>query len=163
MGRQKKIKDMLLGLKCEHEFDFISMNDTSTNPLIVNKDDTTTLDDDDDFLGVLDRLVNADINIIICPAYCPYPSKFTALMEKLLSVSFLNPNKPLKGKRTAIFNYASTKIVDDKPIKLLYQKYLMDEYSFTDISYDYINNEKDANEKYSCDIVEYVKDVVQSL
>jgi hypothetical protein len=36
----------------------------------------------------------------------------------------------------------------------------MDEYSFADISYEYINNETAPNEKYDCDIVEYVKDVI---
>jgi multimeric flavodoxin WrbA len=159
-GKTKIIKDMLQNLASEHEYDFISMSDVDIKPLTVNNDDTTCLDAGDDFYNVLDRLVNADINMIICPAYCPYPSKFTALMEKLLAVSYKNENKPLKGKRTAVFYYASTKILDEKPLKLLYQKYLMDDYSFFDISYDYINNEPTPNEKYNNDIVEYIKDMV---
>jgi hypothetical protein len=38
----------------------------------------------------------------------------------------------------------------------------MDNYSFTDINYDYINNERNPNEKYQ-NVIEYIEAVIRSI
>jgi hypothetical protein len=88
-------------------------------------------------------------------------------MERLLSISYFpyeydKRKRPLLGKATGIICYGSSKIEDEKQLKLLFQKYLMDSYSFTEISYKYINDIEKPNEKYS-DVVEYVEDVITNL
>ena len=118
---------------------------------------------DDKFNDILDSLIKADVIMIITPVYTPIPSRLAALFEKLLNISFLNPQKLLKDKRTAIVNYCSSKICDETEKKMLFQKYLMDDYSFVKVDYDYINNEANLNEKYNNNVVEYVKDIVLNL
>lgn len=118
----------------------------------------------DDFAEVLNRLANADMNLIVVPVYTPYPSKFVALMEKLLSVSYRVEGRPLKNKPTAIFYYCSVKIVDEMPIKYLWRQYLMDSGYYTPPTpnYPFLNegNCDELNEKYNRDITACIKDFV---
>ena len=68
----------------------------------------------------------------------------------------------MKNKKAAIFCYGSNQIEDEKQLKLLFQKYFMDKYSFTEISYDYFNNEENPNSTYSS-INEYVLKTIQKI
>lgn len=91
----------------------------------------------------------------------------TALFERLTSVLFFTgrigkPENPLLNKKAAVVNYCSNKICDETQIKLIFQKFLMGGYSFTEVNYNFINNCPDPNEKYG-DVCEYVKDIVMSL
>lgn len=160
-GKHEEIKQMILSLPLSHEYDFIEMSSVDIKPCFQCHDCTDSKKcDKDDFPQVLHRLANADVNVIVVPVYTPYPSKFVALMEKLLGASYLKSDKPLRGKKTAIVHYCSSKICDETPIKLLWQKYLMDDYRFDIPNYDFINQEQNPNEKYNRDIIQYVKDIV---
>ena len=155
-GKNKEIENALINAKFDHEFDFIKLAENNIVPTMVSVRET------DDFDNVLNRLIRADFLLFAVPAYCPYPAKFVALMERLLDVSYQNPAKPLKGKKVAIVYYCSVKICDETPIKLLFQKYLMDDYSFDVINYNkYVNNEPNPNEKYNNDITEYILDIIR--
>lgn len=164
-GKNQEIEEMLMKLPVLHKYDFIRMAETYIEPCSVCNgcEKIKRCIKDDNFNNVLDRFIKADVIMIITPVYAPIPSKLAALFEKLLSVSFLNPEKPLKGKKTAIVNYCSSKICDETEIKMHFQKYLMDDYGFSKVDYDYINNEANPNEKYSRDVVEYVKNIVLNL
>jgi multimeric flavodoxin WrbA len=121
----------------------------------------------DMFQDILHRLKSAEAILVITPIYSPYPSRLTALMERLLSVSYFphvigKLERPLKGKKTGIICYGSSKIEDDKQLKLLFQKYLMDDYSFTEVNYPYLNAVAEPNTVYP-GVVEYVEDVIRQL
>jgi multimeric flavodoxin WrbA len=121
----------------------------------------------DNFEYVFMKMKKADAILLITPIYSPYPSRLTALMERLLSISFFGNmigkyERPLKNKKVGIICYGSTKIEDDKQLKLLFQKYLMDNYSFTEVNYRYINNEINPNEKYKS-VCDYVEDVINKI
>jgi multimeric flavodoxin WrbA len=171
-GTNNVIEERLRRLDSCCEYDFIRMaelkiegctacaNCSGTGQCIIDSSD-------DDFENVLTRLIKADVILIVTPIYSPYPSRLTALMERLLSISYFpyeydKRKRPLLGKATGIICYGSSKIEDEKQLKLLFQKYLMDSYSFTEISYKYINDIEKPNEKYS-DVVEYVEDVITNL
>ena len=75
-----------------------------------------------------------------------------------------NSNIPLLGKKTAIVYYCSTKICDERPLKTLFQKYLMNDYLFDIPNYEnYINNEINCNEKYDNDVTKYVLDILKKI
>lgn len=165
-GKHEEIKQMLLSLSLPHEYDFIEMADCEIThckqdcPGCVIKSEGRCLFGDD-FEKIQTRLVSADMNLIVVPAYCPYPSKFTALMEKLLNSCYLTENKPLKNKPTSIFYYCSSKIVDDTGLKILWQKYLMDEgYSFSEPNYPFLNQrfDEELNERFDRDITKYIRE-----
>jgi multimeric flavodoxin WrbA len=123
--------------------------------------------DSDKFEDVYHRLISSDAILIITPVYSVIPSRLTALFERLTSVLFSTgllgkPENPLCGKKVAVVNYCSNKICDETQIKLIFQKFLMSEYSYTDVNYNYINNCSNPNEKYG-DVSEYVKDIVSNL
>ncbi len=156
-GKNLEIENAIIKSNFNHEFDFIKL---------AEKNITPTLTDfaNDDFDDILARMINSDVILLIVPAYCPYPAKFVALMERLLDVSYLVENKPLENKFIGIFYYCSVKILDETPIKLLFQKYLMNNYSFDEINYDkFANAEATPNEKYHNNITEYVLDVIKKL
>lgn len=165
LGKSKEIEEMLIGLPSLHEYDFIRMSEIDIQSCSVcngcEKIKRCVMNDE--FNNILHRLIKAEIIMIITPVYTPIPSRLAALFEKLLSISFLNTEKPLKGKKTAIVYYCSTKICDETEIKMLFQKYLMDDYGFVKVDYNYINNESNPNEKYNNNVVEYVKDIVMNL
>lgn len=168
-GTNKEIEEALRNLPVAHEFDFIRMAETSILPCrVCGKCEKTwhcviSEDENDMFENVLHRLSAADAVMIITPVYTPIPSKLAALFERLMGVSFLNPDKPLKGKKTAIVSYCSSKICDEKEIKMLFQKYLMDDYGFSKVDFEYLNNEPNPNQKYNRSVVEYVKDIVLNM
>lgn len=169
-GKNKEIEDMLTNLKFDHELDIIRMADIkiegcSSCYKCANEKECII---QDDFSSILNRLINADIIFIITPVYSAIPSKLTALFERLTSLLFatelMNTERnPLYGKGAAIFNYCSCGIVDETPIKLIFQKFLMKEYSFFEVNYMFINNCPNADEKYNHNVCEYIKDVVLSL
>jgi hypothetical protein len=70
--------------------------------------------------------------------------------------------KPLLNKKTGIFCYGSEKIEDDKQLKILFQKCLMNKYSFFEVDYDYINDDKEPNKNYK-NINEYVINTIKSI
>ena len=154
----------------EHKFDFIKMSETKIEGCVsceqCGKTGKCILPENpnDKFQNVLIRLVNADVILVISPIYSPYPSRLVALMERLLSISYFGftigkIERPLKNKQVAIICYGSSKIEDEKQMKLLFQKYLMDEYSFTEINYKYINRIDNPNDKYA-NVCEYVDNVL---
>lgn len=167
-GKHEEIKQMLRSLDTPHKFEFIELADYKLLPCLVDckgcviKTEHRCLYDDTG--KIQSRLQSADINFIVVPQYYPYPSKFVALMEKLLGSCFRQENRPLKEKPTAIFRYCSCKILDDSELKILWQQFLMDRgYDFYKPSYPFINKESDPDQKYDSDIVAYVKDVALSL
>jgi len=121
----------------------------------------------DMFEYIFSKMKISDIILIITPIYSPYPSRLVALMERLLSISFFGyiigkHERPLKNKKVGIICYGNNKIEDEKQLKLLFQKYLMDNYSFTEINYEYINNEINPNAKYK-NVYEYVEDILNKI
>jgi multimeric flavodoxin WrbA len=157
-GKNKEIETAIKNLDLSHVFDFIRLAEMNISPTL------TPYYENDMFDNILARMVSADVVLLVIPVYCPYPAKFVAFMERLLDVSYLNPNKPLLGKKTAIVHYCSTKICDEKPLKTLFQKYLMNEYRFDIPNYEgYINNEINPNEKYDNDVTKYVLDILKNL
>ena len=164
-GKHGEIKEMLQSLDTPHQFEFIELADYQLTPCLVSCKDCAAKKERrclyDESGEILLLLQEADINFIIVPQYYPYPSKFAALMEKLLAFSYRVENRPLKGKPTAIFRYCSCKILYESELKILWQQFLMDEgFSFEKPNYPYLNQEDDANAKYNQDIVAYVRDVV---
>ena len=158
IGRNNEIEVAIKQAAFNHDFDFIRLAKTNITPTL------TETEADDSFDDILKRLKFADVLFLIIPVYCPYPSKFVAFMERLLDVSYQNSNKPLKGKPVAIFYYCSNKICDETPLKVLFQKYLMDDYRFDISNYEkYLNAEINPNEKYNHNITEYILDVIKSL
>ena len=167
-GTHGEIEKMLTSLNLGHEFDFIRMAETRIEGCTACQQCVTgrcalPATDDDHFHAVFDRLLGADVILVITPVYAPIPSRLTALMERLLSISFYSHvfgklERPLKGKKTAIVCYDSGKISDETQIKMIFQRYLMDDYSFTQVDYEYINTVQNPNEKYQ-NVVEYVKDI----
>ncbi len=157
-GKNREIENAIKESTINHEFDFIKLAEFNITPT------KNPVSEDDGFDEILGRLINADLLFLVIPTYCPYPAKFIALLERLLDVSYQNPNKPLKGKAVAIVYYCSVKICDETPIKILFQKYLMDDYKFDVLNYDkYINNESNPNEKYDNDVTKYVMDILNNL
>jgi len=157
----------------EHKFDFIRMSETKIEGCVAceqcGKTGKCILPENatDKFQNVLERLINADAIFLISPIYSPYPSRLVALMERLLSISYFGYSigkieRPLKNKRVGIICYGFSKIEDEKQMKLLFQKYLMDEYSFTEVNYKYINRIDNPNAKYK-NVCEYVDDVIGNI
>jgi len=66
----------------------------------------------------------------------------------------------LNEKRAAAICCGSAKIEDDTQLKFLFQKYLMDGYSFTEIPYPFFNDAPDPNAGYA-DVVEYAKNLLK--
>ena len=170
-GKHEEILQMLVSLNLPYEYDFIELADCEIThckqgcPGCVIKTERRCLDGDDT-AQIQSRLMSADINMIIVPLYYSYPSKFTALMEKLLSACFRTANRPLKDKPTAIFHYCSCKITDESRLKILWQQFLMDEgYSFTEVNYPFLNGSfsEALNVKHNNDITEYIKSFMLEL
>lgn len=172
-GNSNIIEKRLLNYSHLFEFDFIRMSElkiegcvacakcAQTGKCILPSTPT------DMFEVVFSKLKNADVILVITPIYSPYPSRLTALMERLLSISYFSHElggmeRPLINKKTGIICYGSSKIEDDTQLKLLFQKYLMDNYSFTDITYDYLNDVKNPNSIYN-NVVDYVEDIVKHI
>jgi multimeric flavodoxin WrbA len=170
-GKHEEIKQMILSLKIPHEFDFIELADYDITHCkqdcsgCVIKTEHRCLHDSDTEI-IIHKLINADINLVVVPLYFPYPSKFTALMEKLLNACYRTENRPLKDKPTALFLYCSVKIVDETGLKILWQQYLMDDgYSFCEVVYPYLNSnfQDELNKKYNNDITIYIKELLMNL
>ena len=169
-GKNKEIEDMLTSLPLGHEIDFIRMADVNIKGCDscykCGEDSMCTIKDD--FATILAKLSDADAIFIITPVYASIPSKLTALFERLTSLLFttklMNTTRnPLYGKQSAVFCYCSSGIVDETGIKVILQKFLMTGYSFHDVNYKFINECPNANEKYDCNICDYVKDVIVSM
>jgi multimeric flavodoxin WrbA len=157
-GKNQEIINAIQSLDSTHIFDFIRLAEMNISPTM------TPLYENDMFENILTRMVSADVILLIIPVYCPYPAKFISLMERLMDVSYLNTNKPLLGKKTGIVYYCSTKICDERPLKILFQKFLMNDYSFDIPNYDnYINDEGNPNEKYGKDVTKYVLDILKHI
>jgi multimeric flavodoxin WrbA len=172
-GTHSKIEDMIDGLNIPHEFDFIKMSEIKIEGCVDCKECSRTgvcilpSGKNDMFHNVFDRLKNADVILIVTPVYAPIPSRLVAMFERLLSVSYYSNEigkleRPLKNKKTAIVSYDSGKIGDETPIKIIFQKFLMDNYDFFNVNYNYINIEINPNEKY-LNVIEYVKHIVLNL
>lgn len=171
-GTSSEIEKIILR-HTKHTYDFIRMSESNiTACLACEKCGITgkcvlSNKNNDMFENILYRIISSDIFLVITPIYSPYPSRLTAFMERLLSISFFGYTynkieRPLKGKKTGIICYGSNKIEDETQLKMLFQKYLMDNYSFTNIDYDYLNNEPNPNEKYP-NVINYVEAVIQTL
>jgi multimeric flavodoxin WrbA len=172
-GTCDQIEIEIKKLTTKNKYNFIKMSDVKIEACIActqcSKTGQCVLppNSNDMFQNILERLKIADTILVITPIYSPYPSKLVALMERLLSVSYFGYEfgkieRPLKNKKAAIFCYGSTKIEDEKQLKLLFQKYFMDKYSFTEVSYNYLNNENNPNSNYSS-INEYVIKTIQKI
>lgn len=65
----------------------------------------------DDFAAIYERLLAADLVVIVAPHYAPVPAKLCALFERVESISFLAwhndlPHQfPLKGKPYAVIGH----------------------------------------------------------
>jgi multimeric flavodoxin WrbA len=170
-GKHEEIRKMIDSIDVPFEFDFIELADYNIShckqdciSCVIKTEHRCLLDNDTE--TIMKKLTCADINMIIVPIYFPYPSKFIALMEKLLNSCYRIENRPLKDKPTALFLYCSVKIVDESQLKILWQQYLMDGgYSFTKVNYPYLNEtfHDRLNAKYNDNITEYIKDFLLNL
>jgi multimeric flavodoxin WrbA len=172
-GAATRIEGEIRDLDLGHDFDFIRMSESRIQGCIAceacAKTGACVLPEnrDDMFRSILKRCVESEAVIVVTPLYSPYPSRLTAFMERLLSVSFFGylenkRRRPLLGKKAAVICYGSAKIEDETQLKILFQKYLMDDYGFFEVNYDYLNKVDDPNAKYGS-VDEYVLDVVKSL
>jgi multimeric flavodoxin WrbA len=172
-GRSHEIENDIKSLNINHHFDFIRMAEMNIQGCIACEKCSDTgscilsKNENDDFNKILQTCITNDILLIITPIYSPYPSRLTAFMERLLSISFFpymknEAVKPLLTKPTGIFCYGSAKIEDDKQLKILFQKCLMNKYSFYEVDYDYINNDKEPNKNYK-NVNEYVIKTIKSI
>jgi multimeric flavodoxin WrbA len=171
-GANQEIESMLKDIHSIHQFDFIHMADHEVKGCVschlCAKSGRCVLpeSDADHFQEIFDKLITAGAIFIITPVYALIPSRLTALFERLTSVLYdtgrMNTDRnPLLNKKVAIFNYCSTKICDETELKVIFQKFVMKDYSFTDVTYNYLNDSERHNSYES--ITEYVKDVAMSL
>ena len=172
-GRSHEIENDIKALNINHHFDFIRMAEMNIQGCIAcekcsdSGSCVLSNNENDDFNKILQICIANDILLIITPIYSPYPSRLTAFMERLLSITFFpymknKTAKPLLDKKTGMFCYGSGKIEDDKQLKILFQKCLMNKYSFFEVDYKYINNDKEPNKNYK-DINEYVIKTIKSI
>jgi multimeric flavodoxin WrbA len=79
----------------------------------------------DDFRKVLDRLLGADAVVLITPRYAPVPSKVSALLERLTSLSYFpqeeDPgySRPLRGKPWGLLGFDSQGQMDIELMQML--------------------------------------------
>ncbi len=172
-GTASLIEQRIDQIKGDLVLDFIKMSETSIEGCVACAKCSDTgkcalpESTEDMFNVILKRLILADVIFVITPIYSPYPSRLTALMERLTSISYFSSSigklqRPLKNKKSAIIAYGASKIEDEKQLKLLFQKFFMDDYSFTEVSYPFINNIEDPNSRYS-NVIEYVEDIIELL
>ncbi len=159
---------MLSSSDAPDQFEFIELTDYQLTPCLVGCKDCVAKTEHrcphDKSGKILALLKTTDIHLIVVSQYYLCPSKFVALMEKLLCFCYRTENRPLKGKSTAIFRYCSCKILKGFDGKILWQQFLMDEsYSFLEPNFPCLNPEEDVNTKYNQDIVAYIRDVVCGL
>jgi multimeric flavodoxin WrbA len=169
-GSSKAIEESVERLNLAHDVDLIRMAEMKVEGCVAcercaaNGRCALPPGPNDRFGDILRRLVACDALLVVTPIYSPFPSRLTALLERLLSVSFFafyanGVQRPLKGKPTAIICYGSSRIEDETGLKILFQKLLADEYSFTAVTYPYLNTETDPNGRFP-NVIEYVKDVL---
>ncbi len=77
-GKNREIEKALLKAKFNHVFDFIRLAEMDITPTLTPKNTN------DDFDSILNILIDAEVLLLVVPVYCPYPAKFTALLERLL-------------------------------------------------------------------------------
>lgn len=172
-GTSLAIENKIKSIEVSYEYDFIRMADVRIEGCLACANCSKTgkciirPSDNDMFEFILNKLSVSDKILIITPIYSPFPSKLVAFMERLLSISYFpyeynKRARPLNGKSVGIVCYGSCKIEDEKQLKLLFQKCLMDNYSFTDISYDYINKIDNPNSIFN-DVVDYVEYIIKNM
>ncbi len=172
-GTNSEIERMIKELPINHQFDFIHMADykvescNSCEKCSQNKRCILPITDNDHFQEIYDKFIEADAIIIITPVYAGLPSRLTALFERMTSVLFFSglmntDNNPLLNKKVGIFNYCSSGICDDSYIKILFQKFVMKNYSFNQLDYNYLNHYKDPNSIYGS-LKEYIKQTILNL
>jgi multimeric flavodoxin WrbA len=172
-GSATKIEGDIRELDLDHEFDFLRMSELRIEGCIAcekcAKTGKCALPEsrNDMFNEVLRRCIESEAIFVITPLYAPYPSRLTAFMERLLSVSFFSylenkRQRPLLGKKAAVICYSSDKIEDETQLKILFQKYFMDDYSFFEVNYDFLNKTEKPNERY-VSVNEYVLDMLKGL
>lgn len=169
-GKNKEIADAITQINIRHELTFIRMAESRVNGCTTcyKCSESKRCITDDDFASIYDTLKRCDAIMIISPLYAPIPSRLTAFFERLTSFMFATnvintDDNPLLNKKAAVFSYCSNKICDDTQLKLIFQKFLMKNYDFTDVVYDYLNNCENADEVYNHNIIDYVKDVFLKL
>lgn len=170
-GKHGEIRKMMESLDLPYEYDFIEFADYDIShcrqdctDCVIKTQHRCLHDRDTEIL--MEKLMNADMNLIVVPVYFPYPSKLIAFMEKLLNVCFRTQNRPMKSKPTALFLYCSVKIADETQLKIHWQQYLMDGgYSFIEVNYPYLNESfyDGLNAKYNNDITAYIKDFLLNM
>ncbi len=172
-GTNGVIEKMISGLSVSHQFEILHMADHKVESCIAchqcAKNGRCILPESntDCYQEIVDKFINADAIFIITPVYAGIPSRLTALFERMTSVLFdaglINSDKnPLLNKKVGIFNYCSNKICDDTHLKILFQKFVMKNYSFDYVNYDFVNNSKEPNVEYD-NINEYIKQVILNL
>ena len=172
-GKSLEIENDIKKLDVNHHFDFIRMaekNITGCTACEKCSDSgicVLSIDKQDDFNEIVQKCIKNDVLLLTTPIYSPYPSRFTAFMERLLSISFFpyiknGKEKPLLGKKTGIFCYGSSKIEDDNQLKILFQKCLMNNYSFDNVDYDYLNKCTEPNNKF-IHINEYIIKTIEKI
>lgn len=133
-GTHSKIQNRFEQIETSHDINYIEMSEMKIGACTACEGCTHTGKcvlpggEHDQFNTVFNRLIEADGIFVITPIYAPYPSRLTALMERLLSISFFSHEigkleKPLLGKKAAIICYDSGKIGDETQLKLIFQRF----------------------------------------
>jgi Multimeric flavodoxin WrbA len=172
-GTNYEIEKMIGGLSVNHEFKFIHMANhkvescLSCHQCVLSGKCILPASGDDHFQEILDCFINSDAILIVSPVYAGIPSRLTALLERMTSVLFdsglMNTDQnPLLYKKVGIFSYCSTKICDDTALKILFQKFVMKNYSFDMVNYDFLNSSTNPNDEF-IDITDYIKQVILKL
>lgn len=169
-GTNAEIESIIRELPLEHEITFIHMAENRVEGCAACHCCAQTgrcvlpPGANDRFQQILDCFITSDMIFIITPVYAGIPSRLTALLERMTSVFYdsgvMNtPKNPLCNKKAAIVSYCSAGICDETALKIIFQKFLMTGYSFTEVNYDYLNSCGNPGQKYGS-VVDYIKDIL---
>lgn len=170
-GTNGEIEKMLKKLHTTHRFDFFHLAEkkiegcTSCHQCGEVGHCILPSSQNDYFQEIFDKMVAADVILIVAPVYAGIPSRLAALFERMTSVLYdtglMNTDaNPLLNKKVGIFSYCSSQICDDSAMKLIFDKFVMKNYRFDISTYRYLNDHD--FDKYN-NIIDYVKDIVARL
>jgi multimeric flavodoxin WrbA len=86
------------------------------------------LNDEDDFNAVYDRICHSDAVLFLLPKYAPYPSRFLALVERLVAIAYWGFIEPglleqfaLAGKPAAVLAFCNSPDVQRERFTSLFE------------------------------------------
>lgn len=163
-GKSTEIVNFLRKKKDKHEIDYIHLGEKTYSPCVqcfLCSKDARCHTEDGFNEEVLNKMKEADAIIITSPLFSFIPSKLTAILERLTSISYFYENatgkdRPLKGKKCAVVCYNSQKVLYslEKDIKSILKQIVATRRS----PYKFLNDESTIK-KTHVDVIEYLEDI----